>query len=80
MTMHLTWKPQWPEVKKVLPMIEEKLAPFGARPHWAKLFTMSSARLGSEYAKMSAYQKILGQRDPDGKCRNELINRTIFGI
>jgi xylitol oxidase len=80
MTLHFTWKPQWPAVKKVLPLIEEKLAPFGARPHWAKLFTMPSARLRSEYTKLSAYQGLLAQYDPNGKFRNTFIDRNIYGI
>jgi xylitol oxidase len=80
MTIHFTWKPQWSAVKKVLPMIEEKLAPFGARPHWAKLFTTSPERLRSEYVKMSAYQELLAQYDPNGKFRNEFINQNIYGI
>jgi xylitol oxidase len=79
MTLHFTWKPEWPAVKKVLPLIEEKLAPFGARPHWAKLFTMEPARLRSHYARMSDYQAILTQHDPKGKFRNEFINTNIFG-
>ena len=40
MAIHFTWKPEWPEVRKVLPLIEKQLEPFAARPHWAKLFTM----------------------------------------
>jgi len=80
MTLHFTWKPQWPEVKRVLPLIEEKLAPFGARPHWAKLFTMPSARLRSQYAKMPAYREIINEYDPVKKFRNEFIDRNIYGI
>jgi alditol oxidase len=80
MTLHFTWKPQWPEVKRVLPLIEEKLAPFGVRPHWAKLFTMPPARLQSQYAKISAYQEIVAQYDPNRKFRNEFIDRNIYGI
>ena len=80
MTLHFTWKPQWPEVKRVLPLIEEKLAPFGVRPHWAKLFTMPSARLRSQYAKMPAYREIIDQYDPGRKFRNEFIDRNIYGI
>ena len=49
MTIHFTWKPEWPAVKQVLPMIEAKLAPFNARPHWAKLFTMPPSRLKQLY-------------------------------
>jgi len=80
MTLHFTWKPEWPAVKKVLPLIEEKLAPFGARPHWAKLFTMQPARLRSRYARMSDYQAIVARYDPAGKFRNEFINTNIYGV
>ncbi len=79
MAIHFTWKPEWPAVKKVLPLIEEKLAPFGARPHWAKLFTMPPADLATRYAKMSDYQGLLAQVDPNGKFRNEFINTNIYG-
>ena len=79
MTIHFTWKPEWPEVRKVLPLIEEKLAPFGGRPHWAKLFTMQPASLRAQYAKMRDYQALLAQYDPTGKFRNEFINTNIYG-
>jgi alditol oxidase len=79
MTLHFTWKPEWPAVKRVLPLIEEKLAPFNARPHWAKLFTMPPSRLKSHYARMTDYQAILAQYDPNGKFRNEFINTNIYG-
>ncbi|MCU1250178.1 MAG: xylitol oxidase [Edaphobacter sp.] len=77
MALHFTWRPEWPAVKKILPLIEEKLAPFGARPHWAKLFTMPAADLRSRYAKMSDYQAMLAQYDPNGKFRNEFISKNI---
>ena len=37
--LHFTWKPVQQEVEAVLPELEEALRPFGARPHWGKLFT-----------------------------------------
>jgi xylitol oxidase len=79
MALHFTWKPEWPAVERVLPLIEEKLAPFGAIPHWAKLFTMPSARLRSHYPKMSEYHAMLAQFDPNGKFRNEFISNHIYG-
>jgi xylitol oxidase len=79
MALHFTWRPEWPAVKRVLPLIEEKLARFGARPHWAKLFTMPPARLRPHYAKMSDYQVMLAQYDPNGKFRNEFISKNIYG-
>ena len=79
MAIHFTWKPDWPAVKKILRLIEKRLAPFGARPHWAKLFTMSPADLTTRYAKMSDYQELLAQFDPNGKFRNKFINSNIYG-
>jgi len=37
-TIHFTWKQDWPAVKMLMPIIEKELAPFRARPHWGKLF------------------------------------------
>ena len=39
--IHFTWKPDWPSVKRLLPVIEKALGPFEVRPHWGKLFTMA---------------------------------------
>ncbi len=78
MTIHFTWKPEWPAVKAVLPMIEEQLAPFDARPHWAKLFTMAPSRLQSQYEKLPAFQELLAHYDPNGKFRNAYLNRNIY--
>jgi xylitol oxidase len=79
MALHFTWKPEWPAVKALLPLIEEKLAPFGARPHWAKLFTIAPSRLRSQYAKMANYQELLARYDPNGKFRNDFISANIYG-
>jgi len=79
MAIHFTWKPEWEDVKKVLPLIEAKLAPFGARPHWAKLYTMDPVRLRAQYVKMAEFQALLKQYDPQGKLRNEYLNRNVYG-
>ena len=79
MTIHFTWKPEWAAVKSVLPMIEERLAPFDARPHWAKLFTMAPSRLQSLYEKLPEYRELLKNCDPSGKFRNEFLSTNIYG-
>ena len=79
MAIHFTWKPEWPAVKSVVPMIEERLAPFEAKPHWAKLFTMAPARLQSLYPKLPEYRELLKRYDPNGKFRNEYLNTNIYG-
>ena len=60
-------------------MIEEKLAPFDPRPHWAKLFTIPPARLRSVYPKLPDYQALLKRYDPAGKFRNEFLDANVYG-
>ena len=77
-TIHFTWKPDWPAVSKLLPVIERELAPFNARPHWGKLFTTSPAQLKSIYKKMPEFVELSRRYDPQGKFRNDYLNRNIF--
>jgi xylitol oxidase len=78
LTIHFTWKPEWAAVKNVLPMIEEQLAPFDARPHWAKLFTLHPWRLRELYAKLPDYRALLEHYDPNGKFRNEYLSANFY--
>jgi alditol oxidase len=77
--IHFTWKPEWAAVKNVLPMIEAKLAPFGARPHWGKLFTMGAPQIKPLYPEISHYQGLLAHYDAQGKFRNAFIDTNIYG-
>ena len=77
--IHFTWKQDWPAVQKVLPLIEARLAPMKARPHWGKLFTMSPEQIASLYAKLADFQKLAERFDPQGKFRNDFLDRYIFG-
>jgi alditol oxidase len=79
MTIHFTWKPEWPAVKEVLPLIEKQLAPFEARPHWAKLFRMAPSQLQSRYDKLTDFRTLLAHYDPHGKLRNDFLNTNIYG-
>jgi alditol oxidase len=77
-TIHFTWKQDWPAVSKLLPVIERELAPFNARPHWGKLFTVSPDRLRTLYAKLPEFIALAEKYDAHGKFRNEFLNRNIF--
>jgi len=79
MAIHFTWKPESDEIHKVLPLIEEKLAPFNARPHWGKVFTMPPARLAQVYGNIPRFRDLVTQRDPQGKFRNQFIDTNLFG-
>lgn len=79
LAIHFTWKQDWESVRKVLPMIEKELAPFKARPHWGKLFTLAPAQLQSRYEKLPEFKKMLTDYDPKGKFRNAFLDTNIFG-
>jgi alditol oxidase len=72
--IHFTWIKDWGAVKEVLPWIEEQLAPFEARPHWGKLFTMSPVRLQSLYPKLPDFLQLQRRYDPRGKFRNAFLD------
>lgn len=78
-TIHFTWKQDWPAVSKLLPVIERELAPFQARPHWGKLFTFSPVQLHSMYEKMPDFVELSRKSDPQGKFHNEFLDLNLFG-
>ena len=77
-TIHFTWKQDWPAVRQLLPVIEKELAPFKARPHWGKLFTTPPAQLKSLYEKLPEFIDLSRKYDPQGKFRNQFLNTNIF--
>jgi xylitol oxidase len=77
--IHFTWQKDWPAVSKILPLIEEQLEPFQARPHWGKLFTMPPTRVQSLYEKLPDFRRLLQEYDPQGRFRNTFLNTYIFG-
>ena len=77
-TIHFTWKPDWPAVRRLLPVIEKELSPFQPRPHWGKLFTLSPAELRSRYERMTGFIELATKYDPKGKFRNDFLNTYVF--
>jgi alditol oxidase len=78
LAIHFTWKPEWPEVRQILPLIEEQLAPFGPRPHWAKLFTISPAQIQAQYTRLAEFKGLLQRYDPTAKFRNEFLETNLY--
>jgi xylitol oxidase len=78
-TIHFTWKQDWPAVSKILPVIEKELTPFNVRPHWGKLFTTTRSQLKSTYEKLPGFVALCNKFDSHGKFRNKFLERNIFG-
>ena len=79
LAIHFTWKPEWSEVKEVLPLIEAKLAPFDARPHWAKLNTVPASRVRQLYPKLAEFEALVKEYDPGAKFRNQYLETRLYG-
>ena len=75
---HTTWKPEWDAVNGLLLLLEQQLSPFGAVPHWAKLFTLSPAMLQARHARVADFRLLVDRYDPAGKFRNEFLSRNIY--
>ena len=78
LAIHFTWKPEWPIVKDILPLIEEQLAPFTPRPHWGKLFTLSPAHLDPQYARIADFKELAQRYDPNAKFRNAFLSTNLY--
>ncbi len=78
LAIHFTWKPEWPAVRNVLPMIEAQLAPFAPRPHWGKLFTLPAAQLDPHYPRIADFRALIKRYDPEGKFRNKFVDANLF--
>ena len=79
MAFHCTWFRDWDNVRGALSAIEQELAPFDARPHWGKLFTISPDRLRAIYRKLPEFRNLVQKYDPGGKFSNAFVNTYVWG-
>ncbi|MEU8247742.1 FAD-binding protein [Nonomuraea sp. NPDC048916] len=76
-SIHFTWIADTAAVLPVVGMVEERLAPFRARPHWAKIFTTPPALLRSRYERASDFRDLVRVWDPAGKFGNSFLDRYL---
>lgn len=76
-SFHVTWTADESAVLSVLPAVEERLAPFDPRPHWAKLFTTAPAAVHAQYERLSDFASRIREYDPTGKFSKDLTDRYL---
>lgn len=76
---HFTWQQRQEDVEALLPEIESALEPFGARPHWGKVFTTTPQHLEHLYPRLGDFRVLAARMDPAGKFRNAFLDRTVLG-
>jgi xylitol oxidase len=73
--IHFTWRLEPEPVLALLPLIEQTLEPFDARPHWGKLFHAVRREL---YPKLPDFVELTERLDPSGKFRNDYLEQHVF--
>ncbi|HEY3504116.1 MAG TPA: FAD-binding protein [Actinocatenispora sp.] len=74
LALHFTWRPDRTVIDPALSIVEGALAPFGPRPHWAKLTTMPPRRIVATYPRAADFAALLRHADPAGKFRNRFVS------
>ncbi len=77
--LHFTWKRDQAAVEAVLIELEAAIRPFGARPHWGKVFTAEAADIAPLYPRSGDFQALAERLDPTGKIRNAWFERSLRG-
>ena len=72
---HFTWVPDADAVAPALAAVERALAPYAARPHWAKLATVPPHEVAALFRRYDDFAALRRRRDPAGKLRNDLVDR-----
>jgi alditol oxidase len=77
--IHFTWKREPDAVQAMIIQIENALAPFGARPHWGKVFHADAAAIAPLYPRHSDFVRLVERLDPRGAFRNTWLKAHVLG-
>lgn len=77
LALHFTWKPDVARVHDLLPMLDDALAPFRARPHWGKVFRTTPDRLRLAYPRLDDFGALAERLDPRGVFRNAFTDEAL---
>ncbi len=80
LAIHFTWKLEPEAVMALLPEIEAKLKPFGARPHWAKVYTLKMPEIAPLYPRMGDFREMVKSFDPKGKFENRYLREHMEAV
>ena len=72
--LHFTWIRDEAAIAPVVAAIEERLEPFGARPHWGKRFLATPA---THYPRLVDFRALVAEFDPDGTFGNDFTTRVL---
>jgi xylitol oxidase len=74
---HFTWVRRPQAVMRAVALVEDALAPFDARPHWGKCFSLDADVLASAFPKLAAFVDLTTRVDPDRKFWNTFLHQRL---
>jgi len=77
LAVHFTWQPDLERVLPVLRELEAALAPFAARPHWGKVFTMGPDEVRPLYPHLADAQALRRELDPGNVFGNPFVDAYV---
>jgi alditol oxidase len=77
--IHFTWTPEPAAVGRVLVELETALAPFGARPHWGKVFLADAVAIAPRYERVGDFTRLADRLDPRRAFRNGWLISRVLG-
>jgi xylitol oxidase len=77
--LHFTWRQEPRAVAELLVDLEAALAPFGARPHWGKVFAADAASIAPRYERFADFAELVSRLDPRGAFRNAWMEERVLG-
>jgi xylitol oxidase len=72
--IHFTWMPDTAAVLPVAARVEERLLPFGGRPHWGKVFVAPPDAVRPLYPRLDDARRLLSTFDPAGRLSNAFLD------
>jgi xylitol oxidase len=79
LAVHFTWVDDAAAVAPVVAELEQRLAPFGPRPHWGKVFSMPPAAVQPLYPRLADVVALRRKLDPDGVFGNAMVDEYLGG-
>jgi len=75
--LHFTWVGDTAAALPAVRAVEEALAPFGARPHWGKVWTVPGPTVRGLYPELARAAALAREFDPDGVLRNRFVEEYL---
>ena len=77
LAIHFTWVDDAAAVAPVVAELEQRLAPFGPRPHWGKVFSMPPAAVQPLYPRLADVAALRRELDPDDVFGNAMVDEYL---